>query len=155
MIGLSLREISRRLGYSVSALSEHQKKGRFKPLKDGSYDLGDVVDGLLQWSDPSPKHRSALDANKAKHRTKSLRPAPKPLTPEQQATEDRGVAAVMALLNSDAVCDAVGRLGHLPRQMLAAVQKHDPIEYPQNTLAGFEKQIVEWVVRCIKAARDE
>ena len=48
MIGLSLREISRRLGYSVSALSEHQKKGRFKRLKDGSYDFGDVVDGLLR-----------------------------------------------------------------------------------------------------------
>ena len=152
MLGISLREVSRRLGYSVSALSEHQKKGRFKPLKDGSYDLGDVVDGLLQWSDPSAKHRSALDANKAKRRTKS---EPKPLTPEQQAAEDAGVAAVMKLLNSDAVCDAVGRLGHLPRQLLAAMQKHDPIEYPQNTLAGFEKQIVEWVMRCIEAARDE
>ena len=35
MIGLSLREVSRRLGYSVSSLHEHQKRGRFKPLKDG------------------------------------------------------------------------------------------------------------------------
>ena len=61
----------------------------------------------------------------------------------------------MSLVNSDVVCDAVGRLGRLPRQMLAEIQKHDPVKYPQNTLAGFERQIVEWVMRCIKAARDE
>jgi hypothetical protein len=97
MIGLSLREISRRLGYSVSALSEHQKKGRFKPLKDGSYDLGDVVDGLLAWSDPSTKHRSALEANKA---AKSVRSEARPLTPAEQAAEDAAVASIMALLNS-------------------------------------------------------
>ena len=155
MIGLSLREVSRRLGYSVSSLHEHQKRGRFKPLSDGSYDLGDVVDGLLQWSLPSDKHLSALEANKTERRTKGVRPTPKPLTPEQQALEDKAVAAVMSLVNSDVVCDAVGRLGRLPRQMLAEIQKHDPVKYPQNTLAGFERQIVEWVARCIKAARDE
>ena len=69
--------------------------------------------------------------------------------------EDKAVAAVMALLNSNEVCEAVGVLGRLPRQMSDVSQKVYPVEYPQNTLAGFERQIVEWVMRCIKAARDE
>ena len=150
MSGISLRKVSRRLGYSVSALSEHQKKGRFKPLADGSYDLGDVVDGLLQWSDPSTKHRSALDANKAKRRTKS---APKPLTPEQQAAEDAGVAAVMALLKSKETLEAVRLLATLPRRMLEVSQKIDPVPYPQNVLAGFEVSVVDWLTNNIKAAR--
>ena len=146
MIGLSLREISRRLGYSVSALSEHQKKGRFKRLKDGSYDLGDVVDGLLAWSDPSTKHRAALDANK---RTKSVA---RPLTAEQ-AAEDAAVAATMALLNSKETQAAVRLLAGLPRRMLEVSQKIDPVPYPQNVLAGFEASVVDWLTNNIKAAR--
>jgi hypothetical protein len=155
MEGISLREISRKLGYSISSLHEHQKRGRFKPLSDGSYDLGDVVDGLLQWSLPSDKHRSALEANKVRIRTKRVRSKAKPLTAEQKAAEDAGVAAVMFLVRSDEVCEAVGLLGRLPRQMLAEFQKHDKIEYPENTLKGFERDTVDWLVRCIKAARDE
>jgi hypothetical protein len=155
MEGISLREISRRLGYSVSSLHEHQKKGRFKPLSDGSYDIGDVVDGLLQWSIPSEKHRSALESNKARARSKSVRLKAKSLTPERKAAEDAGVAAVMALVRSDEVCEAVGLLGRLPRQMLGEFQKHDKIEYPENTLRGFERDTIDWLVRCIKAARDE
>ena len=150
MQGMSLRAIARRLGYSVSALSEHQKKGRFKPLKDGSYDLGDVVDGLLAWSDPSTKHRSALDANKA---AKSVRPAAQSLTPTQQAAEDAAVAATMALLNSKGTQAAVGLLAALPRRMLEVSQKIDPVPYPQNTLAGFKLSVVEWLANNIKAAR--
>ena len=65
------------------------------------------------------------------------------------------MAAVMAILGSDEVCEAVGMLGHLPRQMLAEFQKHDRIEYPNNTLAGFERDIMDWVWKCMKAARDE
>jgi hypothetical protein len=155
MAGISLREISRRLGYSVSSLHEHQKRGRFKPLSDGSYDIGDVVEGLLQWSIPSAKHRSALEANKVKNRTKSVRSAAKRLTPEQQAAEDRGVAAVMTLVRSDEIVEAMYLVGGLPKRMLDTMQEHDPIEYPKNTLAGFEKQMVEWLMRCIEAARDE
>lgn len=41
--------------------------------------------------------------------------APVALSPEQRAAEDAGVAAVMAILGSDDVCEAVGMLGHLPR----------------------------------------
>ena len=145
---LSLRGLSRALGYSVATLSEHRNAGIFRALPNGKYDLASVVKGLLASTSPSPQHRTNLEA-------KGVRNPEQSLTPEQQAAEDRGVAAVMALLGSHVVCDAVGRLGRLPRQMLAAVQKHDPIEYPKNTLAGFERQIVEWVARCIKAARDE
>ena len=145
---LSLRGLSRTLGYSVATLSEHRNAGIFRALPNGKYDLEAVVKGLLASTSPSTKHRTNLEAN-------GVRKPEQSLTPEQQALEDKAVAAVMSLVNSDVVCDAVGRLGRLPRQMLAAVQKHDPVEYPQNTLAGFERQIVEWVIRCIEAARDE
>ena len=148
MIGMSLRAISRKLGYSVSSLHGHQKRGRFKPLKDGSYDFGDVVDGLLAWSDPSTKHRTSLEANK---RTKSVA---RPLTAEQ-AAEDAAVAATMALLNSKETQAAVRLLASLPRRMLEVSQKIDPVPYPQNTLAGFKLSVVEWLANNIKAARDE
>ena len=72
-----------------------------------------------------------------------------------QALEDAAVAAVMAIVGSDEVCEAVGLLGRLPRQMSAVSQKVYPVPYPQNTLAGFERHVVEWLVRCIKAARHE
>ena len=147
MIGISLREVSRRLGYSVSSLHEHQKRGRFKPLNDGSYDLGDVVDGLLQWSVPSTKHRSALEANK---RTKSVA---KPLTAEQQRAEDEAVAAIMAILKSKETLEAVLLLATLPGRMLEVSQKIDRVPYPQNTLAGFESSVVDWLANNIKAAR--
>ena len=149
MVGLSLREISRRLGYSVSSLSEHQKRGRFKPLYDGSYDFDDVVDGLLAWSDPSAKHRSSLEANK---RTKSAQSKARPLTAEQ-AAEDAAVAATMALLNSKETQAAVRLLAALPGRMLEVSQKIDPVPYPQNTLAGFKLSVVEWLANNIKAAR--
>jgi hypothetical protein len=150
MIGMSLRAISRKLGYSVSSLHGHQKRGRFEPLSDGSYDLGDVVDGLLAWSEPSLKHRSALDANK---RTKSVQPKAKPLTTEQQAAEDAAVAATMALLNSKETQAAVRLLATLPRRMLEVSQKIDPVPYPQHTLSGFKLSVVEWLANNIKAAR--
>ena len=147
MLGMSLRAISRKLGYSVSSLHGHQKMGRFKQLSDGSYDLGDVVDGLLAWSEPSTKHRAALDTNK---RTKS---EPKPLTAEQQAAEDHSVAAVMALLNSKDTLEAVQLPATLPRRMLEVSQKIDPVPYPQNTLAGFEFSVVDWLTNNIETAR--
>lgn len=155
MIGMSLREVSRRLGYSVSSLHEHQKRGRFKPLSDGSYDIGNVVEGLLQWSIPSAKHRSALEANKAAKPKKSVRPAAKSLTPAEQAAEDAAVAAVMDLANSEEVLKAVDLLACLPRRMLDVSQRIDPVPHPQNTLAGFEKTVADWVANNIKAARDE
>ena len=145
---MSLRGLARALGYSVATLSEHRNAGIFRALPNGKYDLEAVVKGLLASTSPNSKHRTKLEA-------KGVRQAPVTQTAEQQAAEDAGVAAVMAILDSDAVCEAVGMLGQLPRAMLAAVQEHDPIEYPQNTLAGFERDIMDWVWKCIKAARDE
>jgi hypothetical protein len=155
MVGISLREVSRKLGYSVSSLHEHQKRGRFKPLSDGSYDIGDVVDGLLQWSLPSAKHLAALEANKVKNRTKSVRPAAQSLTPAEQAAEDAAVAAVMDLANSEDVLKAVGLLACLPRRMLDVSQRIDPVPHPQNTLSGFERTVTDWLTKNIAAARDE
>jgi hypothetical protein len=155
MEGISLREISRKLGYSVSSLHEHQKRGRFKPLSDGSYDIGDVVEGLLQWSIPSAKHRSALEANKPAKRTKGVRPAAKSLTPAEQAAEDAAVAAVMDLANSEEVLKAVDLLACLPRRMLDVSQRIDPVPHPQNTLRGFERTVTDWLTKNIVAARDE
>lgn len=152
MVGISLREVSRRLGYSVSSLHEHQKRGRFKPLEDGSYDIGDVVDGLLQWSLPSAKHLAALEANKAAKPMKSVRPVAKSLTPAEQAAEDAAVAAVMALLNSKETLEAAKLLATLPRRMLEVSQKIDPVPYPQNTLNGFKRTVSEWVAKNIEAA---
>ena len=152
MLGISLREVSRKLGYSVSALHEHQKRGRFKPLSDGSYDLGDVVEGLLQYSIPSPKHRSALEANKGKKRSKGVRPAVKPLTAAEQAAEDAAVSAVMDLANSEEVLKAVDLLACLPRRMLDVSQRIDPVPYPQNTLRGFERTVADWLTRNIVVA---
>jgi hypothetical protein len=110
--------------------------------------LSVVTKALLASTSPNSKHRTKLEA-------KGVRNEPVAPTPEQQAAEDAGVAAVMAILGSDEVCEAVGMLGHLPRTMLAAFQEHDPIEYPQNTLAGFERDVMDWVWKCMKAARDE
>ena len=155
MIGISLREVSRRLGYSVSALHEQQKRGRFKPLSDGSYDIGDVVEGLLQYSIPSPKHRSALEANRGRKRSKGVRPMIKPLTPAQQAAEDAAVAAIMDLANSGRGAQGGHLVACLPRRMLDVSQRIDPVPYPQNTLAGFERTVMDWLAKNIAAARNE
>lgn len=149
MLGMSLREVARKLGYSVSALHEHQKRDRFRPLSDGSYDIGDVVEGLLQYSIPSPKHRAALEANKGRKRSKGVRSMVMPLTPAQQAAEDAAVAAVMDLANSADVLKAVDLLAGLPRRMLEVSQKIDPVPHPQNTLAGFERTVADWVAKNI------
>ena len=152
---LSLRGLSRALGYSVATLSEHRNAGIFRALPNGKYDLEAVVKGLLASTSPSPQHRTNLEAKGVRKAAKSPEPNEVPLTPQQQALEDAAVTAVMTLVNADSVCDAVGRLGRLPRQMSDVSQKAYPVPYPQNTLAGFERQIVEWLVRCIEAARDE
>lgn len=151
MQGIALRAVARELGYSASSLLEHRNAGAFQALPDGSYHLDEVARGLLNSTSPNQKHRVRLSAVITGNRTKTL----KPLTSEQKAAEDRGVAAVMALIQSDEVCGAMGLLGHLPRQMLAEFQKHDKIEYPENTLEGFERDTVDWLVKCIEAARDE
>ena len=152
---MSLRGLARSLGYSVATLSEHRNAGIFRPLPNGKYDLEAVVKGLLASTSPSPKHRTKLDVEGVRKAAKSPEPNEVPLTPQQQALEDKAVAAVMALVNSDEVCAAVGLLGRLPRKMSDVSQNVYPIPYPQNTLAGFERQIVEWVIRCIEAARDD
>ena len=148
MQGISLRAVARELGYSASSLLEHRNAGAFQALPDGSYHLDEVARGLLDSTSPNEKHRVRLSAVISGNRTK-------PLTPKQQAAEDRGVAAVMALIQSDEVCAAVGLIGRLPRRMLAEFLKHDKIEYPQNTLKGFERDTIDWVAKCIEAARDE
>ena len=141
---VSLRAMAKLLGRSPTMVSKWAESGLIPRLKNKRFNPHVVLAAA----------KANINARRPFGR-QVHKNDPVPLTPEQQAAEDAGVAAVMKLLNSDALCDAVGRLGCLPGQMLAAVQKHDPIEYPQNTLAGFEKQIVEWVMRCIKAARDE
>src|SRR6476469_4235602 len=60
--GISLRAVSRALGYSVSALHEHRRNGAFTALSDGSYDLEAVKKGLLTYTIPSPMHRVRLEA---------------------------------------------------------------------------------------------
>lgn len=158
MIGISLREVARKLGYSISSLHEHQKRDRFKPLSDGSYDIGDVVHGLLQWSTPSAKHRSALEANRRTKTVRSKAKSPEPnkvsLTPAEQAAEDAAVAAVMDLTGSEEVLKAIDVVACLPRRMLEVSQRIDPVPYPQNTLAGFEKTVHDWVAKHIVAARN-
>jgi hypothetical protein len=49
----------------------------------------------------------------------------------------------MALVRSDTVCNVIGLVGRLPRQMLAEFQRHDKIEYPHNTLIRFNCVLLE------------
>jgi hypothetical protein len=141
---VSLRAMARMLDRSPTMVLKWAESGLIPRLKNKKFNPEAVLKAAkANVSTRKPLGRSVNSSDDVE------------LTPAQQAAEDTAVAAVMILVNSDVVCDAVGRLGRLPRQMLAEVQKHDPVAYPQNTLAGFEKQIVEWVTRCIEAARDE
>ena len=141
---VSLRAMAKLLGRSPTMVSKWAESGLIPRLKNKRFNPQAVLRAAQANVNARKPFGRQVDENDDV-----------PLTPQQQAAEDTAVAAVMTLVNSDVVCDAVGRLGRLPRQMLAEVQKHDPVKYPQNTLAGFERHIVEWVIRCIEASRDE
>jgi hypothetical protein len=60
----------------------------------------------------------------------------------------------MALVRSDTVCNVIGLVGRLPRQMLAEFQRHDKIEYPHNTLIRFNCEVLEWVLWTVSVRMD-
>ena len=147
MIGLSLREISRRLGYSVSALSEHQKKGRFKRLKDGSYDFGELLTACLRGRPigQTQVRTRCEQANKISGQTANRRTSRR----ERCGGRNNGSSQ----LERDAGGGQTAR--HIAPPDAGGVSKIDPVPYPQNTLSGFKLSVVEWLANNIKAARDE
>jgi hypothetical protein len=141
---VSLRAMAKLLGRSPTMVSKWAESGLIPRLKNKRFNPHAVLASAKANVNARKPFGRQVDENNDV-----------PLTPQQQAAEDAAVAAIMALINSDEVCEAVGLLGRLPRQMSDVSQKVYPVPYPQNTLAGFEKQIVEWLMRCIKAARHE
>jgi hypothetical protein len=141
---ISLRAMAKELRRSPSLVLKWAEQGLIPRLKNGKFNPEAV------------RKAAAANINARKPLGRSVNSNHDlELTPEQRAAEDAAVSAVMALVNSDEVCDAVGLLGRLPRKMLDVSQKIDPVPYPQNTLAGFERQTVDWLIRCIEAARSE
>jgi hypothetical protein len=110
---------------------------------------------VLASTSPNAEHRTKLEAKTVRKPTKSPEPNKLVLTPAQQAAEDAAVAAIMDLANSEEVLKAGDLLACLPRRMLDVSQKIDPVPYPENTLAGFEKTVMDWIAKNIVAARDE
>ena len=147
---MSLRGLARALGYSVATLSEHRNAGIFQPLPNGKYDLEVVKKRLLESTSPNAEHRTKLEAIG----TDAVRKKPADLTPAQQGLEDAAVAAVMDLTTSEEVLKAIDVVARLPRRMLEVSQRIDPVPYPQNTLAGFEKTVHNWIAKHIVAARN-
>ena len=141
---VSLRAMAKLLGRSPTMVSKWAESGLIPRLKNKRFNPHAVLAAA------KANVNARRPFGRQVHKTDDV-----PLTPQQQALEDKAVAAVMALVNSDEVCEAVGLLGRLPRKMSDVSQKAYPVPYPQNTLAGFERQIVEWVTRCIAAAKYE
>ena len=136
--------MAKELGRSPSLVLKWAESGLIPRLKNGKFNPAAVRKAAL--ANVNTRKPFGRSVNSSDHLE---------LTPKEQVMEDAAVAAIMKLVNSNEVCEAVGFLGRLPRKMLELSQNIYPVPYPQNTLAGFERQTIEWLMRCIKAARDE